>query len=149
MILGGKGDAALVARRGAPVINEGESPVEGDSPAPATVRKEELALISKELADANTVLSKELAEANTVISSQLADANILLAKTTQASAELLAKTTQASAELLAKITQESADQLRASNDIATKMMNRLTIILVAVGIIQIAVTAIAVFARPN
>jgi hypothetical protein len=121
-----------------PMTKESDLPAARDSGVPATVRTEELALISKELADANNLISNELA-----------DANVLLAKTTQASAELLAKTTQASAELLAKITQESADQLRKSNDISTKMMNRLTIILVAVGLIQIAVTAIAVFARSN
>jgi hypothetical protein len=121
-----------------PMIKESDLPAARDSRVPATVRTEELALISKELADANNLISNELA-----------DANVLLAKTTQASAELLAKTTQASAELLAKITQESADQLRKSNDISTKMMNRLTIILVAVGLIQIAVTAVAVFARSN
>lgn len=121
-----------------PITKESDLPAARDSRVPATVRTEELALVSKELADANNLISNELA-----------DANVLLAKTTQASAELLAKTTQASAELLARITQESADQLRESNDISTKMMNRLTIILVAVGLIQIAVTAIAVFARSN
>ena len=93
----------------------------------------------------STVRTEELAR----ISNDLAEANILLAKTTQSSAELLAKTTQASAELLAKITQESADQLRKSNELSTKMINRLTIILVAVGLIQIAVTAIAAFAQSN
>jgi len=132
-----------------PLTKDSDLPAARDSRVPATVRTEELAQISKELADANNVISKELADANNVISNELADANVLLARTTQASAELLAKTTQASAELLAKITQESADQLRESNDISTRMMNRLTIILVAVGLIQIAVTAIAVFARSN
>ncbi len=121
-----------------PMIKKRDLPAARDSRVPAAVRTEELALVSKELADANNLISNELA-----------DANVLLAKTTQASAELLAKTTQASAELLAKITQESADQLRKSNDISTKMMNRLTIILVAVGLLQIAVTAIAVFIRSN
>ena len=110
-----------------PMIKESDLPAARDSRVPAAVRTEELALVSKELADANNVISNELADANV----------------------LLAKTTQASAELLAKITQESADQLRESNDISTRMMNRLTIILVAVGLIQIAVTAIAVFARSN
>jgi hypothetical protein len=109
-----------------------------ESLAPSTVRTEELARISNDLAEANTLTSNDLAEAN-----------ILLAKTTQASAELLAKTTQASAELLAKITQESADQLRKSNELSTKMINRLTIILVAVGLVQIAVTLIAAFAHSN
>lgn len=107
------------------MIKESDLLAAKDSRVPATMREEELALISKELADAN----------------------ILLAKTTQASAELLAKTTQTSAELLAKITQASADQLRKSSEISTKMMNRLTIILVAVGLIQIALTAIAVFSH--
>ncbi|HEY5474186.1 MAG TPA: hypothetical protein VIK32_13475 [Candidatus Limnocylindrales bacterium] len=110
-----------------PLTKDSDLPAARDSRVPATVRTEELAQISKELADANNVISNELADANV----------------------LLAKTTQASAELLAKITQESADQLRESNDISTRMMNRLTIILVAVGLIQIAVTAIAVFARSN
>ena len=105
-----------------------------DDRVPATIRKEELALISRELAQANIDISKELA-----------DANIRLAKTTQASAELLARTTHTSAGLLARITQASAEQLRKSNEISTRLMNRLTIILVAVGVIQIALTAIAVF----
>jgi|GEM_PF-6742593 predicted RNA-binding Zn ribbon-like protein len=107
-----------------------------ESLVPSAVRTEELARISKDLAEANTLTSNDLAEAN-----------LLLATTTRASAELLAKTTQASAELLAKITQESADQIRESNEVSTKMINRLTIILVVVGLVQIAVTAIAVFAR--
>jgi hypothetical protein len=42
---------------------------------PSTVRTEELARISKDLAEANTLTSSDLAEAN-----------ILMAKTTQASA---------------------------------------------------------------
>ena len=104
---------------------------------PSTVRKEDLAQISDDLAEANALTSNDLAEAN-----------ILLAKTTQASADLLAKTTQASAELLARITQESADQLRKSNELSTKMITRLTIILVAVGLVQIAL-AIAAFAQSN
>lgn len=105
---------------------------------PVSIRKEELARISTKLADANILISKDLVDANT-----------LLAKTTQESAEALAQTTQTSAELLAKITQESADQLRKSNEISTKLMNRLTIILVAVGLIQIALTAINVFGHFN
>lgn len=109
-----------------------------ESLVPSAVRTEELAQISDDLAEANAITSNDLAEAN-----------IQLAKTTQASAELLAKTTQASAELLAKITQESADQLRKSNELSTKMINRLTIILVAVGLIQIALTVIAAFADSN
>ena len=108
-----------------------------ESLVPSTVRTEDLARIGNDLAEANALTSNDLAEAN-----------ILLARTTQASAELLAKTTQASAELLAKITQESADQLRKSNELSTRMINRLTIILVAVGLIQIAV-AIAAFALAN
>ena len=103
---------------------------------PSAVRTEELRQISDDLAEANTLTSRDLAEAN-----------VLLAKTTQASAELLAKTTQESAELLAKITQESADQLRISNELSTKMVNRLTIVLVAIGLVQIVVTAIAVLVR--
>lgn len=120
------------------MIIESDLPTAKDSRVPATIRREELALISKELADANILISKELAEAN-----------ILLAKTTRESAELLARTTQTSAELLAKITQASADQLRKSSELSTKLMNRLTIILVAVGLIQIALTAIAVFSHSN
>jgi|SRR5664279_5119855 len=109
-----------------------------ESPVPSTVRTDELARISEDLAEANTLVSNDLAKAN-----------VLLAQTTQASAELLAKTTQASAELLAKITQESADQLRRSNEIATKLVNRLTIILVALGLIQIALTAITALTRSH
>jgi len=109
-----------------------------ESLVPSTVRTEELARISEDLTEANTLISNDLAQAN-----------ILLAKTTQESAELLAKTTQASAELLAKITQESADQLRKSNELATKLVNRLTIILVALGLIQIALTAFATFTRSH
>ena len=98
--------------------------------------------IKKELADANTLISKELADSNTLISKELSDSNLLLANTTKASAELLAETTQASAELLAKITQATAEQIRMSNEISTRLMNRLTIILVAVGVIQIILSAV-------
>ena len=117
---------------------EAETLAESDPLVGARGRKEELAVISKELADANTLTGKELA-----------DADILLAQKTQASAELLARTTQASAELLATITQESADQLRRSNEITTKMVTRLTIILVVIALIQTALTVVALFAPPR
>lgn len=108
-----------------PRTEESEALAAGDGRAPATLREEEQALISNELADAN----------------------LLLAERTQASAELLAKETQTSAELLAKITQASADQLRHSNEITTKMVHRLTVIMVAIALIQTALTAIALFAQ--
>ena len=109
-------------------------PVSTKNLVPSAVRTEELARISSDLAEANAHTSDDLAEAN-----------LVLARTTQASAELLAKTTQASAELLATITRESADQLRESNELSRKLVNRLTIILVVIGLVQIAVTAIAAF----
>ena len=111
----------------APRTEESETLAASDSRVPANLRKEELALISSDLADANE----------------------LLAEKTEASAEVLAKTTQTSAELLAKITQASADELRRSNEIATKLVNRLTITLVAIALIQTALTAIALFAQPR
>ena len=70
------------------------------------------------------------------------EAELLLAKTTQVSADLLAETTQISADLLAKTTQESAEELRISNKISVEWMQKLTIVLIAVGLIQIIVAVI-------
>ena len=98
---------------------------------------------------------------------ELVDASMLLAKTTQASAELLAKTTQASAEqlgksnetsaeLLAKTTQTSAELLakttedsdvrrNKTSEIAVRWMKWLTIVLVALGVVQIAIAVTSLF----
>ena len=70
------------------------------------------------------------------------EAELLLARTTQVSADLLAETTQLSADLLAKTTQESADDLRKCNKISVEWMQKLTIALIAVGIIQLIVAVI-------
>jgi hypothetical protein len=78
-------------------------------------------------------------------SKELREAELLLAKTTQISADLLAETTQISADFLAKTTQKSADDLRESNKISVEWMQRLTIALLAVGLIQIIVAVITLF----
>lgn len=65
---------------------------------------------------------------------ELSDASVFLAKTTQESAELLAKTTK-----------ESAEQLRKSSEISEKQMKLLTVVLIAVGFIQIGIAVIDVF----
>ena len=71
----------------------------------------------------------------------------MVANATKSAADLLAKTTLQSAEVLAEITRTSAEQLRKSNEISTKLLNRLTIVLVAVGLIQIVFAAIGVLNR--
>jgi hypothetical protein len=70
------------------------------------------------------------------------EAELLLAKTTQVSADLLAETTQISADLLAKTTLESADELRISNKISVEWMQKLTVTLIVVGLIQIIVAVV-------
>ena len=69
---------------------------------------------------------------------ELTDASVVLAKKTQESAELLAKTTE-----------ESAEQLRKSTERSVRYMNRLTIVLVVVGLIQtmLAVAALLISLR--
>lgn len=68
---------------------------------------------------------------------ELADASILLAKTTQDSAELLAKTTK-----------ESAEQVRKSNEISVRRMEKLTIAVIAVGLIPAIIALIELFVGP-
>src|SRR5687767_9636580 len=65
---------------------------------------------------------------------EVAEASTLLAETTQASAELLAKETQASAELLARTTQASAEQLSECHRVSVKQMERLTFIMIGLGL---------------
>ena len=64
---------------------------------------------------------------------ELSDASIFLAKTTQASAELLAKTTR-----------ESAEQVRKSSEISVRQMKTMTIVLIAVGLLQVLIAVVAV-----
>jgi hypothetical protein len=73
---------------------------------------------------------------------ELKEAELLLAETTKISADLLAETTKISADLLAKTTLESADELRKNNKISVEWMQRLTIALLVVGLIQIIVAVI-------
>lgn len=80
------------------------------------------------------LITKLMTESNLLISKELLESNLLLAAATKIAAELLAKTTQ-----------ENVEQMRMSNDISAKLMKRLTIILVIVGLVQIILSAITAF----
>jgi len=87
----------------------------------------------KSSGDAQILGAASLVTANRA--KELSDASVLLARTTQASAELLAKTTR-----------ESAEQVRKSSEISVRQMKILTIVLVAIGLVQtcIAIAAMVV-----
>jgi len=111
---------------------------------------------TKELVDASMLLAKTTQASAELLAKTTQASAELLAKTTQASAEqlgksnetsaeLLAKTTQTSAELLAKTTEDSDVRRNKTSEIAVRWMKWLTIVLVALGVVQIAIAVTSLF----
>ncbi len=73
---------------------------------------------------------------------ELDQASTLLAEKTEKSADELAKKTEKSAEDLARTTEKSAEQLSKNNEISVRWMKWLTLVLIAVGLVQIALAIV-------